>query len=200
MSHAGSHAPFPDTHHDVYSKTIFGFWIYLLTEFILFATLFATYAVLRDSTFGGPGAKQLFDIPFELSLTLILLASSFTAGLGGVYAHRRNKAGTLIGFLVTFLLGAAFLWLEMKDFSHLIHSGNGWERNAFLSAYFTLTGTHALHVAFALLWTLVFLWPVCAHGLTPVSVKRLTCLRMFWQFINVIWVFIFTFVYLLGGI
>lgn len=192
--------PFPDIHHDVYTKTVFGFWTFLLTEFILFGSLFATYAVLRHNTFGGPDAKELFQLPFALTQTLILLASSFTAGLGGVSAHRHERAKTLTFFSLTFILGLLFLGRELGHFSHLVTTGNGWRRSAFLSAFFTVVGTHALHVALALLFTVILLWPVFRSELHPVNIKRLTCLRMFWQFINVIWVYIFTFIYLLGGI
>jgi cytochrome o ubiquinol oxidase subunit 3 len=200
MSRDLSHESFPDVHHDSHSKTVFGFWLFLLTEFILFGTLFATYAVLRDNTFGGPSAKELFKLPFALEQALILLACSFTAGLGGVASHRGEKKKTIFFFLLTFILGAVFLGMDLNEFSHLVATGNGWQRNGFLSAFFTVVGTHALHIALALLWTLIHLWPVFRHGITAITLKRLTCLRMFWQFLNVIWVYIFTFIYLMGSI
>lgn len=200
MTHSNSshHEAYPDGHHDVYSKTIFGFWVYLLTDFMLFATIFATYAVLYKSTYGGPSAKELFYIPFTLVQTLLLLFTSLTSGLGGIFAHRRGKNKTIVFFLITFLLGLAFMWMEYTEFSRLINSGNSWQRSAFLSAFFTLVGTHGLHMIFGLLWIIVLIVPVFKEGITAVSVKRLTCLRMFWQFLNIVWVFIFTIVYLLG--
>jgi cytochrome o ubiquinol oxidase subunit III len=192
------HEKYPDVHHDAYSKTVFGFWLYLLTDFILFGALFATYAVLHDSTFGGPSARQLLHPSFALIQTLILLLSSLTVGLGGASAHRNNKKLTLAFFGITFFLGIIFLWLQFNEFGRLVQSGNGWEKSAFLSAYFTLVGTHAVHMIFAALWVIVLCVPLCLDGMTFVSIRRLTCLKMFWQFLNIIWVFIFSFVYLMG--
>lgn len=187
------------THHDeVYSKTILGFWLYLLTDFMMFGTLFATYAVLANGTYGGPSARDLFCLPFTLVQTLILLLSSFTIGLGEIRAKQGCKQGTLILFVITFLLGIAFMGMELTEFSSLIKRGADWERSGFLSAFFTLVGTHVIHMIFALLWTIIFIVPVWRLGLTEVSLRRLTCLRMFWQFLNVVWIFIFSIVYLLG--
>ncbi|MFZ0565329.1 MAG: cytochrome c oxidase subunit 3 [Chlamydiales bacterium] len=189
---------YPDTHHDVYSKTIFGFWVYLATDFMMFATLFATYDVLHTHTFGGPSARELFNLPYTLVQTLILFISSFTIGVGGILAHRNHKNSTIFLFLLTFLLGIAFMWMELGEFAHLIKGGNSWHRSAFLSIFFTLVGVHGVHMIFALLWVIVLIVPVCLNGLTSVSVKRLTCLKMFWQFLNIVWIFIFSVVYLMG--
>lgn len=184
---------YPDTHHDVYSRTVFGFWLYILSDFILFGALFATFAVLKHSTFGGPSARDLFDLPFIFVQALVLLTSSFTAGLGGASAHRKNKKLTIIFFGITFLLGLLFMGLEVSDLNRLIQSGNSWQRSGFLSAYFTLVGTHAVHMIFALIWVIVLIVPVWREGMTLPSLRRLTCLRMFWQFLNIVWVFIFSF-------
>lgn len=200
MTKAVKHEPFPDEHNDVYSKTTFGFWLYLISDFMLFATIFAAYLALRENTFGGPGAKQLFNIDFTVTQTLFLLCATFTSGLGGAAAHRKNKGATITWFLVTFVLGLVFFWMQLDEFTRLTLSGNGMDKNAFLSGYFTLVGTHALHMFFALLWVIVLIIPVFSQGLTPLNIKRLTCLRMFWQFLNVIWVFIFSVVYVLGVI
>jgi len=200
QSEITAHEKYPDTHHDVYSKTIFGFWVYILTDFMLFATLFAAYAVLHNNTFGGPHFRQLFDIEHALIQTLVLLVSSFTIGLAGASAHRRYKGMTITLFAITFALGIAYTWMQLGEFSSLIETGNSWTRNAFLSSYFTLVGTFVLHMVVALLWVIVLIVPVCREGLTPVSIKRITCLRMFWQFLNIVWVFIFSIVYLLGVI
>ncbi|EDV18422.1 uncharacterized protein TRIADDRAFT_35138 [Trichoplax adhaerens] len=189
---------FPDTHRGVYSKTIFGFWVYLLSDFMLFATLFAAYAVLRNATYGGPTAKDLFNIHYTLIQTVVLLCASLTAGMGGVFAHKRRKIPTIICFTLTFIVGLVFMAMEWGEFTHLIASGSGWQRSAFLSSYFTVVGTHGLHVIFALLWVIVLLPPVFKDGLNPVNIRRLTCLRMFWQFLNVVWIFIFTIIYLMG--
>ena len=191
---------YPDTYHDTHSKTVFGFWLYLVTDYILFATLFATYAVLNGSVFGGPSAKELFSLPFNHLQTIILLTTSLTSGMGGACAHRKHKRGTLIWFTVTLLLGIAFTGMQFAEFIRLFKAGHDWAQSAFLSAYFTLVGTFALHMIFALMWIFVLIPSVCLHGITGVSLRRLTCLRMFWQFLGIIWIFIFAFVYLMGVI
>lgn len=198
-SPVAEHEHFPDTHHDTYSRTIFGFWLYLITDFILFATLFASYLVLQRSTFGGPSIKDLAHFPFTLTETLILLTSSFTCGLAGAYAHRRDKKWTIVFFLITVLLGIVFLSMQIAEFVEYLSVGYSWKISAFLSAFFTLVGTHAAHIVFAILWTIVLLPSVFRDGITAPSLRRLVCLKMFWQFLNIIWVFIFTIVYLTGG-
>jgi len=182
---------------DVYSKTILGFWVYLMTDCILFATLFAAYGVLHNNTYGGPPARELFSLPVALAETLILLTSSFTCGIA-MLAPTKNKVTTWFG--ITFLLGIAFLTLEINEFTHLVHDGNSWQRSGFLSSFFTLVGTHGLHIATGLLWMIILIIPVWRHGLTAVSLKRLTCLRLFWHFLDVVWIFIFTLVYLMGAL
>lgn len=193
-----THENYPDIHHDVYSKTVFGFWVYLITDFVLFATFFATYIVLYKSTYGGPSARDIFSIPFVMWQSVIMLCSSFTSGLAGASAHRKNKNATIFLFILTFLLGLAFMGMEFSQFSQLIREGNSWTRSAFLSAYFTLLGTHGIHMIFALLWVPVLIIPLFRGEIGPESLRRLTCLRMFWQFLNVIWVFILT-AYFMGG-
>ncbi len=188
---------YPDTHHDVYSKTVFGFWLYLLTDFVLFGVLFAVYIVLKNSTFGGPSAQDLFNLPMAFSQTLILLTSSYLIGLGGAFAHRQDRKKTIVFFCLAALLGIAFMVIVQKEFSDLIIAGNDMAQSAFLSAFFTLIGTFSLHMLFALLWVIVLIVPVCYKGINAVCIKRLTCLRMFWQFLNIVWIFIFSIVYLL---
>lgn len=192
--------PYPDQHYDVYSKTTFGFWLYLLSDCMLFGTMFAAYLVLKDGTFGGPGTQELFNLEFTTMQTLFLLCSAFTAGIAGVLAHRKNRGATIALFMVTFVLGLAFLGMQLDEFMRFSASGNSWVKSAFLSMYFTLIGTHALHMVFALIWVIVLIIPVFWQGLTPLNIKRLTCLRMFWQFLNIVWVFIFSVVYVLGVI
>jgi cytochrome o ubiquinol oxidase subunit III len=131
--------------------------------------------------------------------TLILLTSSFTIGLAGATAHRKNKKSTIALFAITFLLGMAFMGMQMSELIALLNGNNGWQRSAFLSAFFTLVGTHGIHMVFAMLWVLVLMIPVYREGITSSSIRRLTCLKMFWQFLNIIWVFIFTIVYFMGG-
>jgi len=193
------HEQYPDIFHGAYGRTIFGFWIYLMSDFILFGAFFATYMVLKDSTFGGPSARDLFHLPFSFVQTLVLLTSALTAGLGGASAHRKNKNLTLLYFGITFVLGLIFLWMQLDEFSNYVSAGNGWDKSAFLSGYFTLVGTHTLHIVFGLLWMIVLMVPVCLEGISHVSIRRLTCMRMFWQFLNIVWIFIFSFVYLLGA-
>lgn len=182
----------------VSTKVQFGFWVYLMTDLVLFATLFATYAVMQGNTFGGPSGKELFDMPFVLVETLILLTSSFTCGLGVIALRRQHKARTLTWFAVTFLLGVAFLVLELTEFSQLIHEGNGWQRSGFLSAFFALVGTHGLHILIGLLWMGVLMIAIVRRGLRVQTSHRLLLLGMFWHFLDVVWIFIFTIVYLMG--
>ncbi len=181
-------------------KTAFGFWVYLMTDCILFATLFATYAVLHNNTYGGPSSHDIFDMPFVLRETLVLLTSSFTCGLGMLALHRGNKTGLKVWFTITFLLGLTFLGMELNEFHHLATEGNSWRRSGFLSSYFTLVGTHGLHIATGLLWTIVLMIQVSRQGLTRGITRRLTLFSMFWHFLDIVWIFIFTIVYLMGVI
>lgn len=190
---------YPDTHHDVYSKTVFGFWLYLLTDFVLFGVFFACCAVFSKSTFGGPSPSDFFHLPYVLIQTLLLLTSSFTIGIGSVYAHLKNRKKTVYYFLATFILGIAFMVMQGHEFSSIIHKGYNWASNAYLSSYFTLLGMHFLHVLIGALWILVTLFPLYDKGLDEVAIKRLTCMKMFWQFVNIIWIFIFSFIYLIGA-
>ncbi len=188
---------FPDTHHDPYSNTVFGFWLFLLSDFILFGALFAVYAVLHTHTFGGLPERELLNLPFTLSQTLVLLTTSFVVGLAGACAHRNNKSATIGLFLFTFVLGIVFLGMQLFEFHHLIETGNSWTRSGFLSAFFTLTGTFAAHVIFGLIWIVALIIPIFYEGISKTSLRRLTCLKMFWQFLNVIWIFIYSMVYLM---
>ena len=181
-------------------KTVFGFWVYLMTDCILFVTLFATDAVLRNNTYGGPSGYELFSLPFALSKTLILLTSSFTCGLAMLAAQQGNRKKVLAWLGVSFLLGIAFLTMELKEFTHLVHEGNSWQRSGFLSAFFTLVATHGLHITAGLLWMVFVVVQLLHKGITCVTFKRLTCLSMFWHFLDVVWIFIFTIVYLMGAI
>jgi cytochrome o ubiquinol oxidase subunit 3 len=182
------------------ATTIFGFWVYIMTDCVLFASLFATYAVLRHNTFGGPSGTGLYSLPYILTETVILLTSSFTCGLA-MLALRRNRVKQVLSwFGVTFVLGLAFLTLELTDFVHLANTGNGWQRSGFLSGFFTLVGTHGLHITVGLLWMLILMAKVASGGLTRGNVRRLTLLSLFWHFLDVIWIFIFTIVYLMGAV
>jgi cytochrome o ubiquinol oxidase subunit III len=182
------------------AKTVFGFWVYLMTDCVLFASLFATFVVLRNNTYGGPGGEDIFSLSFVLTETLILLTSSFTCGLAILAARQGRKDWVLKLFGLTFLLGIAFLGLELHEFSHLYHEGNSWRRSGFLSAFFTLVSTHGAHISVGLLWMGVMLYRVKQIGLSATNIKRLTMLSLFWHFLDIIWIFIFTVVYLLGAV
>jgi cytochrome o ubiquinol oxidase subunit 3 len=180
------------------SKALLGFWIYLMTDCVLFASLFATFAVLRGNTFGGPDGAQLFSLPYVLTETLILLTSSFTCGLAMLAARQGAKQQVIFWFGLTFLLGAAFLGLELHEFSHLVQDGDSWRRSGFLSAFFTLVGTHGLHITIGLLWMLVMMVRTAITGLTSNTIRKLTMLSLFWHFLDIVWIFIFSIVYLMG--
>jgi cytochrome o ubiquinol oxidase subunit III len=183
-----------------YVKTIFGFWVYLMTDCILFGVLFATYVVLHANTYGGPSAQELFSPSYALGETVILLTSSFTCGLARLAAHRQKKNQVMAWFGVTFLLGVAFLAMELTEFTHLVQEGNSWQRSAFLSSFFTLVGTHGAHISVGLLWMIVMIAQLLYRGITTLTLKRLTCLSMFWHFLDVVWIFIFSIVYLMGAL
>jgi cytochrome o ubiquinol oxidase subunit 3 len=187
-----------EPHHPEGSSTMLGFWMYLMSDCLIFAMLFATYGVLGTSYAGGPGPRELFDLPLVALNTSMLLFSSITYGFA-MLAMTDGKRGQMQGWLaVTGLFGAAFLCIELYEFSHLIHEGAGPQRSAFLSSFFTLVGTHGLHVTFGMIWLVVLMVQVQFKGLIPANRRRLMCLSLFWHFLDVIWIGVFTFVYLLG--
>jgi cytochrome o ubiquinol oxidase subunit 3 len=183
----------------IQEKKTLGFWIYLMTDCILFATLFATYAVLRNNTAGGPGGPELFDMPFVLLETMVLLTSSFTIGMALLGSVRGYKKQTLVWLFVTFALGIVFLALELTEFTILIADGDGPQRSAFLSAYFTLVATHGLHIVIGLLWMAVVIVRLWRHNFRKTDINRLALLGLFWHFLDIVWIFIFSIVYLIGG-
>lgn len=187
-----------DTHIDAASKTMFGFWSYIMTDLILFASIFATYAVLRNNTFGGPSGKDIFDMPFVLTETMLLLTSSFTAGLAMLAVYRKHAQAALALFAITFALGAGFLAMELYEFNHLIQEGYGWGESAFLSAFFTLIGTHGAHILSGLIWLAVLMFQIKRRGITVHTARRAGIFSLFWHFLDIVWIFIFTFVYLMG--
>lgn len=180
------------TEQETYPRVVFGFWVYLMSDCILFATLFATFAVLNQRSFGD-------NLPYALTETLILLTSSFACGLAGLAARNNEKNKVIAWFTIVFLLGLSFVVMELREFAQLVQEGNSWQRNASFSAFFTLVGTHGIHISVGLLWMLVLISQIVRHGLSNVSLRRLACLRLFWHFLDIVWIFIFTFVYLLGG-
>jgi cytochrome o ubiquinol oxidase subunit III len=176
----------------------FGFWIYLMSDLILFATLFATFAVLGTNYAGGPTGKELFDLPYLLVETLFLLFSSVTFGLVMLAVRDGVKKWVLMGLTVTFLLGLGFVSMEINEFHSMIAEGHGPDRSAFLSSFFTLVGTHGAHVTFGLIWMAVMMVQVAVKGLTSPAQSRLMRLSMFWHFLDIVWIGIFSIVYLMG--
>ncbi|MBS0531714.1 MAG: cytochrome o ubiquinol oxidase subunit III [Proteobacteria bacterium] len=179
--------------------TGYGFWIFLLSDMVMFSAFFATYAVLHDQTAGGPGGAQLFDLRSVAIETGCLLASSFTCGLASIAADVRNRVWFQAAMAVTCALGLAFLSLEAREFASLVAQGAGPTRSAFLSAFFTLVGCHGLHVSDGILWLLTMMAQVAAKGFRPDIRRRILCFALFWHALDIIWVAVFTVVYLLGS-
>jgi cytochrome o ubiquinol oxidase subunit III len=174
----------------------FGFWLFLLSDIVLFSALFAAYAVLSGQTAGGPTGPQLFDRTNVLMETGCLLASSFTCGLCTLSFEAHKRMATYLWAAVTFALGVAFLAFELTEFSRMIAHGAGPTRSAFLSAFFTLVGTHGLHVTFGLGWLLTMMAQVATLGFRPMIVRRLLCFSLFWHALDIVWIGVFTIVYL----
>ena len=187
-----AHEPHPE------NGTSLGFWLYLMSDCLIFAALFATYGVLGRSYAGGPSGKDLFDLSLVAVNTAFLLMSSITFGFAMLQKQKKNVNGTLLGRAVTGLLGAAFLAVELYEFHHLIHQGATPQSSAFLSSFFTLVGTHGIHVTFGLVWLITLMIQIKKHGLINENVRRINCLSMFWHFLDVVWIGVFTFVYLMG--
>ena len=186
-------------HHDAGATKVFGFWIYLMSDCILFASLFATYAVLVNGTAGGPSGKDIFELPFVLVETFFLLFSSITYGFAMLAMNKGNKAGVNGWLFLTFLFGLGFIGMELYEFHHLIAEGYGPQRSGFLSGFFALVATHGLHVTCGLIWILTMMVQVSRRGLTEVNKTRLMCLSLFWHFLDVVWICVFTVVYLMGA-
>ena len=179
-------------------STLLGFWIYLMSDCLIFAMLFATYGVLGHSYAGGPGPRQLFELPLVALNTAMLLFSSITYGFAMLAMNQGKVAQTQIWLFVTALFGIAFLSIELTEFAALIHEGATPQSSAFLSSFFTLVGTHGLHVTFGIVWLITLMVQLGKHGLVPDNKRRLMCLSMFWHFLDVVWIGVFTFVYLMG--
>ena len=187
-----------DADHAEGGSTMLGFWLYLMSDCLLFAMLFATYGVVGANYAAGPSPKDLFELPLVALNTAMLLFSSITYGFAMLSVQENDKRSSLIWLGLTGLFGLAFLGIELHEFHSLIHEGATPQRSAFLSAFFTLVGTHGLHVTFGLIWLGTLMAQVGKHGLIPANKRRLMCLSLFWHFLDVIWIGVFTFVYLLG--
>jgi cytochrome o ubiquinol oxidase subunit 3 len=184
--------------HPAGSSTMLGFWIYLMSDCLIFAMLFATYGVLGGNYAAGPSPKDLFDLPLVALNTTFLLLSSITYGFAMLMMQKNSKGAMLFWLAVTGLFGLGFLSIEVTEFAHMIHEGAGPWRSAFLSSFFTLVGTHGLHVTFGSIWLVTLMVQISMFGLTDANKRRVMCLSMFWHFLDVIWIGVFTFVYLMG--
>jgi len=179
-------------------KTSTGFWLYLMTDCVLFASLFATYIVLHPATAGGPTSGEIFSLPMALTETIILLTSSFTCGLALLALRQNNLKQLVIWLAVTYVLGVSFLTIELSEFAALVGDGHSWQQSAFLSGFFTLVGTHGFHIFIGLLWLLVMVAVLFKKGITLKVKRQLGLFGLFWHFLDLVWVFIFTVVYLMG--
>ncbi|MBP7352066.1 MULTISPECIES: cytochrome o ubiquinol oxidase subunit III [Comamonas] len=187
-----AHEPHPE------NGTSLGFWLYLMSDCLIFAALFATFGVLGRNYAAGPTGKELFDLSLVAINTAFLLLSSITFGFAMLQKQKKNVSGTLTWLAITGVLGLCFLGVELYEFHHLIHQGATPQRSAFLSSFFTLVGTHGLHVTFGLIWLVTLMVQISKHGLIEANVRRINCLSMFWHFLDVVWIGVFTFVYLMG--
>ena len=193
----------PSTHyyvreHHPENGTLLGFWLYLMSDCLIFACLFATYAVLGRNYADGPTGAEIFDLPIVGLNTSLLLFSSITYGFAMLEMHKKNLATTMIWLVITGLFGAGFIFFEVSEFVHLIADGAGQQRSGFLTSFFALVGTHGLHVSFGIVWLITLLFQLKKHGLTAANKRRLMCLSLFWHFLDLIWIGVFTFVYLMG--
>ncbi|MGZ4030987.1 MAG: cytochrome o ubiquinol oxidase subunit III [Tumebacillaceae bacterium] len=201
MQHTLPHVAHHD-HHDhgaaQESNKLLGFWIFLVTDCLLFASIFATYVLLRTHTDGGPTEHELFSIPVFLLETIILLTSSFTSGLATLAMRKGNKKALLGWLTVTALLGLAFVGMEVNEFVHMASEGATISRSASLTGFFTLVGTHGCHVSLGLLWMFGLMAQIKKRGINPISTRKVLVLSLYWHFLDVIWVFLYSVVYLMG--
>lgn len=180
------------------SADIFGFWVYLMTDLIVFSVLFATFLVFRNSNFEGPTGSELFKMPSALAETLALLISSFTCSIAMMEVHNARKKSAILWFAVTFILGGIFLSLEISEFLEFIDKGATWDKSAFLSSFFTLVGTHGFHISIGLLWILITMVRIWIRPFSEHSISNIFRMTLFWHFLDLVWLFIFTLVYGMG--
>ncbi len=182
------------------STSNFGFWIYLMTDAVLFASFFAVYAVMQNNTYGGPDGRDIFDLKFVLVESALLLTSSYTCGLTILAAKRKKSNLALSSLAVTGILGLGFLTMELYEFNHLVSNNEGWTRSGYLTSFFGLVGLHGLHIVIGLLWLVVLKLLIVKRGLSESTQNKLKLFSMYWHFLDIIWIFIFTFVYGMGVI
>ncbi len=192
--------PHHGEHHGPGPNTVFGFWMYLMTDCVLFATLFAAFAVGRHQYAGGPTGQDIFSLRYVAVETFLLLVSSCTYGFAMLAVFKHSRSQVLAWLAVTFVLGAGFIGMEINEFAHLVAEGHGPDRSAFLSSFFTLVGTHGFHVTCGLIWmaTLMTQLVIKKPSLDGVYMNRLMCLSLFWHFLDIVWICVFSFVYLMG--
>jgi cytochrome o ubiquinol oxidase subunit 3 len=188
----------PDPHQDAFSRVTLGFWMYLMTDCLLFGTLFATYLVLHNNTYHGPSAKDLFSLRVAFAETMALLFSSVTSGFALLAALKSQKKRVLFWLIIAFLFGASFIGMELTEFREFALAGHDWTKSAFLSSFFTLVGTHGLHVSIGLFWMAVMIGQVFFQGINIDVFRRIVVFSLFWHFLDLVWIFIFTIVYLWG--
>ena len=198
QSALGEHAPARYNPSTRFGVTGFGFYVYLLSDAVLFSALFATFAVLKNATAGGPDARALFDVKNVGLETACLLTSSFVGGLAMLAAEARRRLQVILSLGVVFLLGLGFLSLEIREFAGMIQAGAGPDRSAFLSAFFALVGAHGLHITVGLIWIVLLVVHLNTMGFSESYRRRLFCFSLFWHVLDIVWIAIFTFVYLLG--
>ena len=199
--HHDNHGHDEHHHHDDTDITVFGFWTYLMSDLIIFGTLFIAFAVLSSHVpVGTPSAKDLFgeSLGFVLTETFALLISSVTFGFAVLAAYKKDVAKVLTWLGITWIFGAIFIGMELYEFNHLVHAGHGPSTSAFLSAFFTLVGTHGIHVTSGLVWMIVLMIQIKKYGLTLPNMRRLACLSLFWHFLDIVWICVFSVVYLMG--
>lgn len=194
-NHSASHE---HAHHDPNELKVLGFWFFLISDVILFSVLFATFIVLRQNTAGGPTGKELFEMPGVIAETFILLTSSFTSGLAVLAMNRKNNKQLIGWLIVTAVLGASFVGLEVSEFVKMVHEGATYTTSAFLTAFFTLVGTHGLHVSLGLCWMIGLMIQLGKRGITEATIGKITVISLYWHFLDVIWIFLLTIVYLMG--
>lgn len=193
MDHAIS-----NDHHNSDNMDLFGFWIYILSDCILFATIFAAFVVLKDNLYGGAGFKQFINLNYVLIETIALLTSSFTFGLSIISFYEKKLSSVITWLVMTLMLGSIFIYMEVNEFIQLYADGYTWHKSAALSSFFTLVGTHGLHVFIGLIWLAVVIMQLFSFGLSDTMKRRMTYLGLFWAFLDIVWIFVFTIVYLMG--